>query len=210
MNLFDVSMPIHVGMTVYKNKPEKLPRLEVTSDFATQHVHETRICMDAHCGTHIDAPLHMLPGGKASETLAPNQLMRHCRVLDLTGVSGGIQTDDLLLQAIQTGEFLLFKTRNSWDEKFNSDFVYLTEDGARYLANIGVSGVGIDALGIERSQPDHPTHKILFQQGAYIIEGLRLRDVPPGTYQMIALPLALHGSDAAPARVVLTSMSNAN
>jgi len=36
-----------------------------------------------------------------------------------------------------------------------------------------------------------------------VIEGLNLRDVDPGVYEMFCLPLALVGSDGAPARVVL-------
>lgn len=210
MDVFDISMPIYENMTVYKNKSEKRPSFQVTSDFISQHLHETRICMDAHCGTHIDAPLHMLPNGQTSEALAPAQLMRLCRVLDLTQVSAGIHADDLIPHKIHADEFLLFKTRNSWDEEFNPDFIYLTEDGAHYLAEIGIAGVGTDALGIERSQPDHPTHKVLFQHNVFIIEGLRLRAVPSGIYHMTALPLALRGSDAAPARVVLTRVTHAS
>jgi arylformamidase len=36
-----------------------------------------------------------------------------------------------------------------------------------------------------------------------VIEGLNLRDVDPGVYEMYCLPLRIVGSDGAPARVVL-------
>ncbi|TXK89605.1 cyclase family protein, partial [Parageobacillus sp. SY1] len=100
-------------------------------------------------------------------------------------------------------DFVLFKTKNSLEDAFNFEFIYVAEDAARYLADKKVRGVGIDALGIERSQPGHPTHKTLFSAGVIVIEGLRLKDVPEGSYFMVAAPLKLVGTDAAPARVIL-------
>ncbi|MDZ5610602.1 cyclase family protein, partial [Bacillus pseudomycoides] len=59
------------------------------------------------------------------------------------------------------------------------------------------------ALGVERSQPGHPTHKALFGANIIVIEGLRLKDVPADQYFMVAAPLKLVGTDASPARVLL-------
>jgi arylformamidase len=36
-----------------------------------------------------------------------------------------------------------------------------------------------------------------------ILEGLALRDVPSGIYELIALPLRLEGFDASPVRAIL-------
>ncbi|CAM3699631.1 cyclase family protein [Alicyclobacillus pomorum] len=201
--IYDVSMPIYEGMPVYKNKPEKQPSFQITSNFDTGSVRETRVCLDVHCGTHVDAPLHMVKDGPTIETVGLNELVRECKVLDLTSVTDGITESDLANLPIAEGDFLLFKTKNSWDTAFNPEFIYLKEDGAKYLAEKKVAGVGIDGLGIERSQPGHPTHKALFAAQAVIIEGLRLAEVPVGTYLMVAAPLALQGLDAAPARVIL-------
>lgn len=201
--LIDISMPICPGMPVYKNKEEKQPVFETTSDFATASAHETRLHMDAHTGTHIDAPLHMLEGGATIESIPLTQLVRSCRVVDLTSVRGGIGAADLDPVQPLPGEFLLFKTRNSWDDTFNPEFVYVAADAAERLAAAGVAGVGIDGLGIERAQPGHETHKRLMNAGVVIIEGLRLAGVATGVYTMVAAPLALLGIDAAPARVFL-------
>ena len=203
MKIFDITMPIHPGMPVYKNKPEKKPSFETTSDFSTGTSHETRIHLDAHTGTHVDAPLHMIENGDPIEAVSLQQLVRPCRVIDLTHVHDAIHAADLIAAAPQTGDFLLCKTSNSQDTAFNPEFVYLAEDGARYLAEQGIAGVGIDALGVERSQPEHTTHKTLFAAGAIIIEGLLLADIEPGVYLMVAAPLRLQGIDAAPARVML-------
>jgi arylformamidase len=203
MKIYDISLPIHAEMPVYKNKPEKKPVIRVVQDFPTSKVRESRIDLDVHTGTHVDSPLHMLPDGGTMQTISLDQLVGPCRVLDLTFVEGGISREDLERFAIQPGEFLLLKTKNSWDEQFNFSFVYLAEQGAKYLAEKKVRGVGIDALGIERDQPGHPTHKTLFQAGIVIIEGLQLKDVPEGDYFLVAAPLKLLETEAAPARVFL-------
>lgn len=208
VKVLDISMPIYHGMPVYKNKPEKQPVFETSADFPTHGIHETRVHMDAHTGTHVDAPLHMLEHGATMESVTLPQLVRPCRVIDLTGVVGSVKSADLVPHGIEAGEFVLLKTKNSFRpaaDGFDADFVFLSEDAAAYLAERKVAGVGIDALGIERSQPEHPTHKLLFAAGAVIAEGLRLADVPEGRYFLVAAPLNFTGTDAAPARILLLS-----
>ncbi|MDR6225252.1 cyclase family protein [Desmospora profundinema] len=201
--LHDVSMTIEEGMAVYKNKEEKKPRVRVVQDFDTSPARESRVDMDVHTGTHVDSPLHMLPDGGTMETLPVEKLVGPCRVLDLTGVEGGIGREDLERFEVKRGEFILLKTRNSSREDFDFEFVYLASDGAEYLASLGIRGVGIDALGVERSQPGHPTHKTLFRAGVIIMEGLRLQTVDEGEYFMVAAPIKLRETEAAPARVLL-------
>lgn len=187
-------------MTVYKNKPEKQPILnQVTNGYVT----ETRIELDVHTGTHIDAPLHMVVNGDTFETIPLESLVGQCKVFDLTDVEDGITKQDLEKFKIEKNDFILLKTKNSYEDTFNFDFIYLAQDGAEYLSEIGVRGVGIDTLGIERSQEGHPTHKTLFAQEIIIIEGLRLKDIEQGDYFMVAAPLKLVGTDGAPVRVLL-------
>ncbi|MEA3321326.1 MULTISPECIES: cyclase family protein [Bacillaceae] len=203
MKVYDVSSPIYTGMPVYKNKPEKQPKQTTNTN---GYVTETRLELDVHTGTHVDAPLHMVVDGETIETLPLDKLVGPCKVFDLTGVEDRITVKDIEGLDIQKDDFLLFKTKNSFDEEFNFDFVFVAEDAAAYLAEIGVSGVGVDALGIERSQEGHPTHKTLFANGVIIIEGLRLKDIAEGEYIMCAAPLKLSGVDASPARIVLMDM----
>lgn len=205
MRIIDVSMPIHAGMQVYKNKPEKRPAFTTTSDFNEdgEGAHETRIAMDAHTGTHVDAPLHMVPGGATIESLSLSNLVAPCRVLDLTAVEDAVHAADIEPFQPAPGEFLLFKTRNSFEETFNFSFVYVAEDAASFLAAKGIRGLGVDGLGVERAQPAHPTHKALFAANIVIVEGLRLAHVTPGEYLFVAATLPVTGIDAAPARAFL-------
>jgi arylformamidase len=201
--IIDISMTIHEGMQVYKNKEEKKPKIYNTSNHETGRVHESRIDIDVHCGTHVDAPLHMLAGGETIETIGLEQLVGPARVLDLTHVEDAITKDDLVPHGIQRGERILFKTKNSLTDEFLWDFVYLREDGAQYLIERGVILAGTDGLGIERAQPEYTTHRPLLKNGIVIVEGLRLAHVEPGSYWLVIAPLKLTGIDAAPARAFL-------
>ncbi|MCY0869700.1 MAG: cyclase family protein [Firmicutes bacterium] len=203
MDVIDISMPIHVDMQVYKNKDEKRPRFETTADFPERGFHETRLHLDAHTGTHVDAPLHMIPDGATIESITLSRLVRPCRVVDCSSLTACITARDIAAIGPQADEFLLFHTRNSEVDEFLPEFVYIREDAARELARARVAGVGVDGLGVERSQPEHPTHKVLFAAGVVIIEGLRLHGVVPGVYTLVAAPLSLRGIDASPARVLL-------
>ena len=198
--MHDVTGTIYEGMTVYKNKPEKQPKMnQGTNGYVT----ETRLELDVHTGTHIDAPRHMVVDGDTFETISMEDLVGQCKVFDLTQVEDGISKKDLEIFDIQKNDFVFFKTKNSFEDTFNFDFIYLAQDGAEYLSEIGVRGVGIDTLGIERSQEGHPTHKTLFAKKIIIIEGLRLKEINQGEYFMVAAPLKLEGTDGSPARVLL-------
>lgn len=206
MKIIDVSMSIDEKMPVYKNKEEKKPKLTVSSDFSTGSYYESELCMNLHTGTHIDMPLHMIPSGDSSDKLELSRYITGCTVLDLTHVQGKISDMDLKEKIFPPNTFILLKTRNSFSDSFDPEFIYLDASGARYLKERQAIGVGIDALGIERAQPGHETHKILLQNGIAIIEGLRLAEAAEGMYSMIALPLCINGVEALPARVILTDI----
>lgn len=203
MKIIDISMAIRPDMPVYKNLAGKRPAIEVISDFNTGDIYESRITMDMHTGTHMDAPRHMIADGGTIGNAALEKHIAKCTVIDLTHISGGITASELMPCTIPSGYFVLLKTRNSFVDRFDESFVFLEEGGAKLLKEKGVIGVGIDSLGIERNQPGHPTHKLLLGSGITILEGLRLRHVAEGEYTLIALPLKIEGAEASPVRAVL-------
>ncbi|MBT9252813.1 MAG: cyclase family protein [Brockia lithotrophica] len=226
MRVYDVTRPVHPEMFTYKEKAEKRPRFTIVRDFTADGsgARETRLYLDAHTGTHLDAPLHMLPRGPAVHALNPERFFGLAYVVDFADREGRIDTEVLrerlhALVALPAatpssereeawrgelrGTFILLRTRSSLVERFLWDFPYLAADGAEFLANLGVRGVGIDALGIERDQPGHPTHKTLLERGIAIYEGLNLAMVPEGVYAFFALPLPLVDVEASPVRAVL-------
>src|ERR671937_436477 len=120
-------------------------------------------------------------------------------VLDLTAAD---RLDASAFDGVPLHERILLKTRNSelWNrDTFADDFLALTEDGARALIDGGVRLVGIDYLSIG----DEAAHQALLGAGVVPIEGLDLRRVEPGDYQLICAPMKLVGSDGAPARTLL-------
>lgn len=197
---FDVTAPIFEGMPVYKNKPEKQPSFNTVTN---GHVTETKITLDLHTGTHVDSPLHMINDGDTMETIAIEDLVGNVKLFDLTHVEDRITADDVKNLSIEKDDFILFKTKNSLEDAFNFEFIFVAEDAARHLAEVGIKGVGIDGLGIERAQPEHPTHRTLFKEKIIVMEGLRLKEVAEGEYFMVAAALPIIGTDASPARVLL-------
>jgi arylformamidase len=203
MIIYDISMTIEENMGVYKNIEEKRPVIKFDRKMPKDSINESSMCMNLHTGTHIDAPYHVDDLGDTIDAIDLTKLITMCRVLDLTNVNDGITRENLVDKKIKPEEFLLLKTRNSFTEEFDPNFVYVKKSGAEYLAEKGVIGVAIDSFGIERAQPEHETHKILFNKGITIIEGVRLKEIEEGEYFMCALPLKIKGVDGAPARIVL-------
>ena len=203
--LHDISVPIHTGMHVYDGNPGF--RLELVSSIAAgATANVSRLDLGVHNGTHVDAPLHFIDGDVGTEALELETLIGPAYVADATAVSG-----DLDAEALGSVEFpsdvtrALFKTSNSqlWSrDSFTRDFVRLTGSGARFLIERGVRLVGIDYLSIG----DAEAHQELLGARVIALEGLDLREVDPGAYELICLPLRLEGSDGAPARAILRSV----
>lgn len=203
IKIYDISMAIEPTMPVYKGKASKRPILTADSTFESSSVHETRVEMNLHTGTHIDCPLHIIPGGTGIGSLTLDRVVTVSKVLDCTEVEEEIGPGHLKEKAIEAGDFVILKTRNSSQDILEGNYVYLGAAGAEYLANAGVGGVGIDALGIERNQPGHETHKTLLAREIVILEGLSLKDIEAGEYLLVAAPLNIPDAEAAPVRALL-------
>lgn len=204
MNIIDISWPISQATTGYKDK--KIIAFDTVKHFEQDEVRETSFCLSSHTGTHIDAPSHFLRDGKTIDEINLDRINGPCKVLDLTAVVERITDEWLQQHSIEKDDIILCKTTNSETnptDKFSSHFVYLADSGARYLADKKIKAVGIDYLGIEHSQPGHPTHRTLMHNDVIVIEGLRLGHVKPGSYFLLCLPLAVVGLEAAPARAAL-------
>jgi len=170
----------------------------------------SQIEMSVHTGTHMDAPLHFLKGAATIDTMPIEATVGPARVIAIRDRKA-IGREELLEHNIQPGERILFKTANSetcWNtDAFDEDFIYIAADGAEYLAERAIRTVGVDYLSVGGFRKDIvETHQSILGAGIWIIEGLDLRAVTPGAWELICLPLKLMGSDGSPARAVLRSL----
>jgi len=172
--------------------------------------------MDVHAGSHVDAPAHFLAEGAELSEIPLEILVGPCLVLDVSTATGPASGDkprlitpaDLEAAALEPGvNRMLLRTRGEgfWDEDagFDGDFPALSREAARHLIRAGVRLVGIDAPSLETFRGDGTVHRELLGAGVVLLETLRLSHVPPGPYELICLPLALQGTEAAPVRAVL-------
>ena len=203
MKIHDVTRLISEDMTVYKDRESKKIKRTVVADYEKADYYESRMDMDMHCGTHIDAPLHMIKGGDTIEKYDLSKFIGDCKLFDLTDVNEAIRKKDIENLDIQKDDIVIFKTKNSFDQGYNPKFVYIEEDAALYLSEKGIKTVGIDAMSIERDKKEHPSHKIILGANIGVIEDLYLKNVGQGQYFLSALPLNIRGSEASPIRAVL-------
>lgn len=204
MKIIDISWPISSKMTTYKDKNDM--QFHSVRSFEVDGVRESLLEINAHTGTHVDAPSHFLKDGKTIDEIPLTNLIGPCRVFDMTHIKEAISAADLKNCDFSSISIALFKTANSnlsATDKFSSNFIYLDASAAQYCVEQNIKAVGLDYLGIERNQLNHETHKVLLNANVAIIEGLRLQHVNQGIYYLICLPMALVGLEAAPARAVL-------
>ena len=205
MKLIDVSVPLDAQLPTYPhNTPFSLEPIKRIARGDSSNV--STLHMSAHTGTHVDAPRHFFDEGPGTESLPLELLIGCARVIEVTS-RAGVAAKDLDATDFSDDIRVLIKTLNSrlWGApEFHEDYVGVLESGAKHLVEQGIKVVGVDYLSVEKfHNPGAPAHHILLGAGTIVIEGLDLRGVEPGVYEMFCLPLRVVGSDGAPARVVL-------
>ena len=210
MRIYDVSVPISARTPTYPGDPGIDIRQWLSlADGDVANV--TALHFGAHTGTHVDAPAHFLKDAPKLHSIDLDTLIGDVQVIELPADVMAIDQSHVENLLNDGASRVLFKTRNSsfWNEangEFRTDYTYLSPEAATELVNHGIRLVGIDYLSVERFNCEKfETHEILLSNGVVIIEGLDLREVPAGPFELICLPLKIaEGSgDGAPARVVL-------
>lgn len=207
MRIFDISIPISTDMPVYPGDPAVTiePVLQISKgDLANV----SRLSFGNHTGTHVDPPVHFVPGGRTVDQLDLDALYGPAVVVDMLPVEKVITAGDLDRAKLPPRtQRMLFKTRNSelWDKSgFQKDFVAFSPDAAGWLVAHGVRLVGIDYLSAEAYGAPQPlAHRTLLGAGVVIVEGLNLANIAPGDYTLACLPIKIKNGDGAPARAIL-------
>lgn len=206
---YDITVPLKQGIIYFPTDPlpPKIYRLHDRALGAKVTMSVLEII--SHTGTHIDAPLHFIADAETITDMPLDATVGPTRVIEIKDKES-IKAKELKQHNIKKGERVLFKTRNSPEgyagEKFNEDYCYLEDDGADYLAEVGVKLVGIDFITIgtiKRMENIQHTHQVLLEAGIYILEDCALDGVPQGEYEMLCLPIPVYKGDAAPCRAIL-------
>ncbi len=204
MKLWDITQPLRPGLPVWPgDTPYQEERTWEISDVCPVNV--SKVTLSTHSGTHADAPLHYDPEGLPSGSVDLSFYLGPCRVIDVTGSVGIVRPAQLAPALEQPVERLLLKTYrktslDQWDENFTA----VAPESIEMLAAAGVRLIGTDTPSIDpQTSKTMDAHHAVRRAGMAILEGLVLDAVPPGDYELIALPLKFANLDAAPVRAVL-------
>jgi arylformamidase len=207
--IWDITVPYRTDLPLWPGDPA--PSMTMMKCQEEGHrCNVTRLDAGVHFGTHLDAPVHFIDGGKGVDELDIHVLVGPSVVAEIPDVTE-ITPDHLAaLDLPADTKRLLLKTKNSslWEEPnhpFVTNFAALTADAARWVVESNIKLIGIDYLSIQLfADTDSTTHNVLLSDEVIIVEGLDLRAVMPGTYQLTCLPMKLVAADGAPVRAILT------
>jgi len=158
-----------------------------------------------HTGTHVDAPFHYDSNGKTIDELDLERYIGKARVIDVS------HTD--IISAATLGEFewencperlLLHTSLPNNPKRFPEEYPVLDPDVGSFLRKKGIRLLGIDVPSVDTvNSKKLPIHHALYNNDINILENIMLDEVPPGDYELIALPLAIQGADGSPVRAVI-------
>lgn len=202
---FDISTPMHEDMPVWpEDPPFRLKKIKSFAKGDGVNVSKIKCCL--HSGTHVDAPLHYVDGGKAVDELDLDSLVGAACVVNLEGVKSVTAQDLEKLDIAEDINRILIRTSNSKhlkDKKFWKEYVSLTEDAATWIVERGMRLVGVDYLSIAPYEDGEKIHKILLENDVVVVEGLNLDNIKSGIYDLTCLPIRIKGVEGAPARAIL-------
>lgn len=175
--IYDITQEVF-SARVYPGDPR--PVFRRLKDFAQgDQSTVTEITLQVHTGTHLDAPVHRIKGGKGMDEVPLDKCIGDAAVMDWADRAQ-------LKNAVPPR--VLFK---------NCDMI--DEETARLLVQKQVLFVGVEG----QSVGDRAVHRILLENEVAVLEGANLQHVPAGEYTLFAAPMLLSGCDGAPVRAVL-------
>lgn len=209
MRLHDLSLPVYDRVPGYPAGPKTILIRHFSIEAMGRNI--TQILMSAHQGTHVDAPLHFVPEGKAIETIGVERLVCRAVLVDMSGKKPKepIDTEDLRPQEEAISRVRRLVIRTGWDKRYPepeyfTDHPFITPALAARLVEIGVRFVGLDFPSPAAKWDDCvATHKTLLGSEVIIAEGLANLDrISSPEFVIAVLPVLLRGCEGAPARAV--------
>jgi arylformamidase len=204
--ILDISRPVQKGIPVWPGDTEYDFRFVATLQGGAA-VNVGAVTMSVHTGAHCDAPLHFDDRGADAASVPLSKYIGPCVVAATKAGTGGVLPKDLpagVEALLAKAPRLLLRTYERRPVGFDTAMRHLTPELADWAADRGVVLIGVDGDSMDAfDSKDLPSHRRLAARGVAILEGIDLSAVPPGTYDLVALPLRLVGADASPVRAVL-------
>ena len=214
MRVVDLSHPVSDGMQVFPGDPEISSRL--TADFSRDGFQVAELHLGTHSGTHIDAPLHVIPRGNPIDESDLSSLVAPARIVHVLDLGAGdvIGWRDVSAQLEDVAPRTIVLFRTDWSDRFGTGeylrHPVLDAEIATRLVASGVRVIGVDTLNPDPTLHKNgvgparlPVHDEVLGAGGAIIENLTyLRSVTWDEPLVCALPLRLRGMDGSPTRAV--------
>jgi arylformamidase len=208
MSLIDISRTLHPALAVWPgDTPFSRTTVLAMADGAS--VNLSTLTLSAHTGTHADAPFHFRNDGATLARLPLDAYWGLAQVVTVARQHGPLTPDDFAGIDLTRAPRLLVHSGASDlpHDIFPQEFVYPSPELAAYLGAEGIVLYGADTPSMDHADSKElPGHNALLAAGIAILEGLDLRRVPDGVYELSALPLKIDGSDGSPVRAVLRTL----
>ena len=209
--IYDISPPITSSLNVW---PGDTPvARELLCDIGKgDSVTLSTLRSTVHLGAHADGPNHYAAGAAGIGERPLRYYIGRCQLVHAPGTRGRRVGVEDIAQGIDriTAKRVLIRTDSFPDPNhWNADFAALDPALIDALHTKGVITIGIDTPSVDpQDSKDLPAHKSFLRHDMAILEGLVLREVPIGLYELVALPLRLIGFDASPVRAVLRTLES--
>ncbi len=195
--IVDLTQPLNQNTDVWPGDPPVSFRKACGLDTDGAEVNE--ITFSTHAGTHIEAPAHLIKGGRTLDSYKLDELTAQARVLNLQGV---MRIDHKHLPPRIEEEIVLLYT--GWDSKIHTPEYFtihpiLTPQAGQRLISLGVRIVAMDTPSPDRKPFN--THRQLFAKDVLIVEGLMNLSALGHSCKITIAPLSLENTEAAPCRV---------
>jgi arylformamidase len=204
--IYDITPPITELLKVWPG--DTPPTREVLLDMRRgDNITLSTLRATVHLGAHADAPSHYGKNAAAIHERSLDYYIGPCQVIRVSAQRSTRITPQMLTHTVQAERVLIATDTFPDPEHFNTDFAALSPELVEEFYQKGVKLIGIDTPSVDLfDSKELPSHHMFLKCDMAILEGLVLKDVPEGVYELIALPLRLVGFDASPVRAVLLSI----
>ncbi len=206
MTIYDISPPITPSLAVWPG--DTPPTREVLLDMQRgDNLTLSTLRATVHLGAHADGPNHYGADAPSIDQQGLDYYLGPCQVIHVPAQRGSRVSTRQLPEPIRAERVLIATGTFPDYHRFHEDFAALEPSFVDDGHDRGVRLIGIDTPSVDLfTSKDLPSHQRFLANHMAILEGLVLRDVPPGTYELIALPLRLVGFDASPVRAILRTL----